>query len=71
MINNDAIKISDILPYESAKGGFEDQLLEQFEIGFDGIEASYTDEELKYYVDWFANFVYRKYKDSFILSYYD
>lgn len=62
-----AVKISDLIPDISSQTA----ILGSFKSGFDKIYGTYETEALDWFCDWFREFVYRRYKDSFILSYYD
>lgn len=62
-----AVKISDLIPDISSQTA----ILGSFKSGFDKIYGTYETDALDWFCDWFKEFVYRRYKDSFILSYYD
>ena len=71
-MNNSATKISDILPYDKTLSDpIATQIYNGFVTGFNSIDGSYEVDGLKFYATWFTDYVYRKYKNSFILSYSD
>ena len=71
-MNNSATKISDILPYDKTlSDDMATQIYNGFVTGFNSIDGSYEVDGLKFYATWFTDYVYRKYKNSFILSYSD
>lgn len=67
-----AMKINDIIIIDSTSTtSYSDQVHAAIKKGFEKVYGNTTDEDLAYFTSWFADFVYRRYRESFILSYVD